>query len=67
MPVRVHAPQDSAAMLKLPLLNLDGPPPDVSDSEADNNPSPSESPKKKRKRRKKKKQSLSNTPQGIGG
>jgi hypothetical protein len=54
-------------MLKLPLLNLDGPPPDVSDPEGDiNNTSPSGSPKKKRKRRKKKKHMLSDAPHDTG-
>ncbi|KIM91096.1 hypothetical protein PILCRDRAFT_811617 [Piloderma croceum F 1598] len=64
-PVRVRTSQDSAAMLKLPLLNLDGPPPDVSNLEGDNT-SLSGSLKKKRKRRKKKKHLLSDVTHDTG-
>jgi len=66
LPVRVRASQDSAAMLKLPILNLDGPPPDISDPEGDNNTLPGGSPKKKRKRRKKKKHMLFDASHEVG-
>jgi hypothetical protein len=65
-PARVRASQDAPMTLKLPLLNLDGPPPDVSDPEGDDNPSQSGSPKKRRKRRKKKKHPLLNPSPSTG-
>jgi hypothetical protein len=56
---RVRTFQNIPALNKLPLLNLDGPPPDVSDPEGDKIPSQGASPKKKRKRHKKRKNSSS--------
>lgn len=61
-PSNIRFPSHITATLKLPLLNLDGPPPHLSDSEDGKDAAQSSSPKKKRKRRKKKKQTLIAAP-----
>lgn len=61
-PSRAKMSQGNLATLKLPLLNLDGPPQDVSEPEGEVSPLQTGSPKKKRKRRKKKKNMSATAP-----